>query len=121
MIEIRTPANTFDFDFFEARRLAADKPIGMYILNFELTRYSNNNIDDKLKNSIMLYFFSESLTVAKKKAKIAQITSDLSSTESHTKKKKENMKMSMKRASKNSKQPKKFPRSNKLITNQVSI
>lgn len=29
MIEMRTPSNTFDFDFFDARRLAADKSIGL--------------------------------------------------------------------------------------------
>lgn len=28
MIEMRTPENNFDFDFFDARRLAADKPLG---------------------------------------------------------------------------------------------
>jgi len=34
MVELRTPSNSFDFDFFKARRLAADKSIGMYNFNF---------------------------------------------------------------------------------------
>jgi len=34
MVELRTPSNSFDFDFFEARKLAADKSIGMYNFNF---------------------------------------------------------------------------------------
>lgn len=34
MFEMCTPSNSFDFDFFEARRLAADKSISMYNFNF---------------------------------------------------------------------------------------
>jgi len=69
-----------------------------------------------------IIFFSESLTEAKKKAKMAQITSDLSSSESHKKKKKVDMKISLKRARNISKQPKKLPRSNKppIFANNIS-
>lgn len=60
--------------------------------------------------------FSESLTEAKQKAKLAQITSDFSSSESHKKKKKEH---TLKRSRNNSKQTKKLPRPNKppIFTN----
>ncbi|KAL4103988.1 hypothetical protein QTP88_019301 [Uroleucon formosanum] len=76
MVEMRTPSNSFDFDFFEARRLAADKSI-------------------------------ESLREAKQKAKVGQITSDFSSSESQKKKKKEH---TLKRSRIKSKQTKKLPR-----------
>jgi len=69
-----------------------------------------------------IIFFSESSTEVKKKAKTAQITSDLSSTESYKKNKKENMKISMKRARNNLKQQNKLPKSNKpsIFTNNIS-